>query len=114
MSTKIDRTALLKDSLIVSRGLVDASKPVLVMFGADWCSYCVKQKPVVNELKAAYGDRVRFEILDADKEDDLKKAFGVSVIPAIFILSLSGNAVEFTKGFQSKAVLERKINNLLC
>ena len=112
MSTNDSKT-ILQHQAVVDKGWQSSPIPVFVMFGADWCSYCVKQKPIVEELKSEYGDRVRFEILDADKETELKKAFGVRGIPAMFVLGKNLPTLEYAKGFQTKAVLKRKIEKVL-
>lgn len=112
MSTN-DPQNILQHPAVLAKGWQTSPIPVFVMFGADWCSYCVKQKPIVEALKSEYGERVRFEILDADKETELKKAFGVRGIPAMFVIGKNLPTLEYAKGFQSKAVLKRKIEKVL-
>ena len=63
----MDTKAILANPVVIATGWTTSPIPVFVMFGADWCSYCVKQKPIVLELKQEYGDKVRFEILNTLK-----------------------------------------------
>ena len=109
----MDSKAILAHPTVIATGWAQSERPVFVMFGADWCSFCVKQKPVVEALKAEYGDQVQFEILDSDEAVDLKKAFGLSGIPACFILGKHLDGIEWTKGYQAKSVLKRKIDKAL-
>ena len=109
----MDTKAILANPVVIATGWTTSPIPVFVMFGADWCSYCVKQKPVVLELKQEYGDKVRFEILNTDDNAELKAAFGVKGIPAMFILGQSLAEIDHCKGLQTKRTLKRRIDKAL-
>lgn len=104
---------LQQDPLIKATGWTDSDIPVFVMLGADWCSYCVKQKPIVQKLAQDYAGKVRFEILNSDEHKDLKKALGVSGIPAMFIFGKHLTELVYAKGYQGRITLKRKIDRAL-
>lgn len=47
---------------IVSRG-----KPIIAMFGADWCPACLQAKPYFIEAEKLYNGKVIFAYVDVDK-----------------------------------------------
>ncbi len=73
-------------------------------FTADWCNPCKKTKPIVEELNRESAD-VKFQVIDADSEIDLVKAFEVRSIPT-FIVIEDGKEIKRTTGAQTKEQLE--------
>jgi thiol-disulfide isomerase/thioredoxin len=59
--------------------------PVLVEFGADWCGWCVKQKPIVENLSHEYAGMTFLQV-DVDAEPGLADAFYVQGIPQLDIV----------------------------
>jgi thiol-disulfide isomerase/thioredoxin len=59
--------------------------PVLVEFGADRCGWCVKQKPIVEDLSREYAG-VTFLQVDVDAEPGLADSFYVQGIPQLDIV----------------------------
>jgi thioredoxin 1 len=63
--------------------------PVLVDFWATWCGPCKAMHPVLDELEAEMGDRVRIVRIDVDEELDLAVSMNVLGVPT-FILYHNG------------------------
>lgn len=63
-----------------------ANGPVLVEFGASWCDWCVKEKPVIDNLTKEYPD-VKFYSIDTDSDKDLANAFYVNGIPEMNVIA---------------------------
>ena len=61
------------------------SGPVFVEFGASWCDWCVKEKPVVDNLTKEYPG-VKFYSIDTDSDEDLANAFYVNGIPEMNVI----------------------------
>lgn len=59
--------------------------PVFVEFGAEWCSWCTVEAPVIEELKAEYPN-VTFMEVDIDKNGTLADAFYVSSVPQMNVI----------------------------
>ncbi len=67
------------------------TKPVFIDVGADRCPGCVKQKPIVEELAAEYGDQVAFVYINTDKQPQLSNYFNVYYIPDMTMIVSSDN-----------------------
>lgn len=63
-----------------------ANGPVFIDFGAPWCDWCTKEKPVVDGLTKDYPG-VRFYSIDTDNGGDLVSAFYVSGIPQMNVIA---------------------------
>jgi cysteine-rich repeat protein len=96
--------ALIDDSLRMG-------KPVFLFFYTDWCHYCKKQKPIVDELEEAFGEDVEFLRVDAEEHRDAMKEFGVNGFPAIFFISEKGDdggyVLQEYRGYTDKNTLSQ-------
>ena len=87
--------------------VLQAEKPVVVDFYADWCGPCKMMAPAVEEL-ANEQDDVIVGKLNVDFAPELARTYKVFSIPTL-ILFKNGEAVEKRVGVQSKAELEMLI-----
>lgn len=92
--------------------LIDAGKPVVIDFWAEWCGPCRMVAPIVEELAATYADQVVIGKCDVDENDAVSAKFGVRNIPTIVFIK-DGQVVDKQVGACSKEALEEKIKNLL-
>lgn len=72
-------------------------------------------KPIVDEVRKKYSDRVEFRILNVDQpevENESQK-YEVTAIPTFVFLDASGNKVDQVVGTMTKSEFETKIENLL-
>ena len=63
-----------------------ANGPVFIEFGASWCDWCVKEKPIVDNLTKEYPG-VKFYSIDTDSDKDLANAFYVNGIPEMSVIA---------------------------
>ena len=79
----------------------DGKSVVVVDIGADWCVYCRKLEPVMDELAVKYKGRVQFYRIDSGKYPEIKTLLGFSGIPHVLIFPKNGEPLE-CGGFPSK------------
>ena len=60
-------------------------KPVLVDFWATWCGPCKMIAPVLEEIAAEHGDKLRVAKLDTDANQEISAALGIQSIPTLFL-----------------------------
>ncbi|MBE9515354.1 MAG: thioredoxin TrxA [Proteobacteria bacterium] len=84
--------------------VLQADKPVLVDYWAEWCGPCKMISPVLEEISQEYGDRVKIAKLNIDENPGTPPKYGIRGIPTLMLFK-SGN-VEATKvGAVSKSQL---------
>ena len=78
-------------------------KTVLIDFYADWCGPCKMVAPIVEEIAEENPDVIVGKI-NVDDEMDLAVKFGISSIPALFVLK-DGKIKDSAIGYKPKEVL---------
>jgi thioredoxin 1 len=85
--------------------LINDSRPVIVDFHALWCSPCKMQSPILKEVAAELGERVRVIKIDVDSNSQIAGRYSVQSVPTIIIFK-NGRAVWRQSGVVSKSQLE--------
>ena len=73
----------------------------LVEFYAEWCGYCKKQRPILEELSK---NNIWIGTLDVDKNPKIPNDYGITGYPS-FILFKNGKVVSRTSGYHDKSQL---------
>jgi thioredoxin 1 len=68
-----------------SSDVLEAGKPVLVDFWAEWCGPCKMIAPALEELAEELGDQVQIIKLDIDENPDAPTKYGVRGIPTMIL-----------------------------
>jgi thioredoxin 1 len=92
--------------------VLKSEKPVLVDFWAPWCGPCRAIAPVIDELMATYGDRVKFTKCNVDDNPVTPGKFGIKAIPTLIFFK-EGSVVEQVTGMVAKSKLEETIKSVL-
>lgn len=89
-----------------------APGPVLVDFWAPWCQPCLKLAPVLTELAAQFGDRLRMVRLEVDENPDTTRDYGVTSIPTLMLFR-GGEPVATLVGARPKPALAAELAELV-
>jgi len=81
-----DSLPAVDSSQAIANRIIRSKKTVLVDFWAVWCGPCRILDPILKELEKEYGKRVEFMKVNVDVHRRISGYFGVSSIPAVFII----------------------------
>jgi thioredoxin len=70
-----------------------SGKPTVAEFGRGTCEPCKKMVPILQDLAAAYKDRLNVVTVSVDDYPELAARFGVSAIPTQIIFDAGGKKV---------------------
>jgi putative thioredoxin len=79
----------------------EQGRPVLVMFTADWCSWCQKMKNNVlpDPTVAAMMKNYIYVAVNTDQNAELTKKYGISGIPAFLITNGKEDKLKFIASY---------------
>ena len=83
---------------------VSSETPTLVDFWAEWCGPCRMVAPVLEQIAAEQGERLKIVKLNVDENAQTPQKFGITGIPTM-ILFKNGQPVERIVGFMPKPQL---------
>jgi thioredoxin 1 len=104
-SIKITDTSFQSDVL-------QAEKPVLVDFWAEWCGPCRQVGPVLEELSTELGEKVTIAKINIDENPKSPNQYGVRGIPTM-ILFKGGQAYATKVGALPKMQLKKWLEDQL-
>ncbi|MBL4863688.1 MAG: thiol reductase thioredoxin [Rhodobiaceae bacterium] len=65
--------------------VIDASKPVLVDFWAEWCGPCKQIAPALEEIASDLGDKLTIVKINIDENPNVPTKYGVRGIPTMML-----------------------------
>lgn len=90
--------------------LVNADKPVLVDFSAEWCGPCKMLAPILEEVKKRVGDRASIFKLDVDRNPVIAAEFNVRSVPTMIVFQ-AGKPVWRRSGVLSAVEIVRTLES---
>ena len=92
--------------------VIDADKPVLVDFWAEWCGPCKMIGPALEEISEELADKVTIAKINIDENPDAPGRYGARGIPTM-ILFKNGEAAATKVGAAPKSALKGWIESVL-
>lgn len=92
--------------------VLQANKPVLVDYWAEWCGPCKMIAPILDDVAEQYGDKIQIAKMNVDENRDVPAKFGIRGIPTLMLFK-DGQLAATKVGALSKAQLTAFIDGNL-
>jgi len=92
--------------------VLDSEVPVLVDFWAPWCGPSRMVAPVVDEIAAQYGEKVKVVKVNTDENSTIATEYGIRSIPTLMIFK-GGQKVDMVVGAVPKTTLSDTLQKYL-
>ena len=87
-------------------------KPCLIDFTADWCGYCRRIAPFMDEFCNKYDGEIYVYKVNTDKQKELQALFQIKGLPTVLFFPMKGQPSAI-RGAVSKEQYEETINKVL-
>ena len=92
--------------------VLQAGKPVLVDYWAEWCGPCKMIAPILDEVSETYQDKLQVAKMNVDENREIPAKFGIRGIPTLMLFK-DGQLAATQVGAMSKAQLTAFIDQQL-
>ena len=92
--------------------LSGSNVPLLVDFYADWCGPCQMMAPIVEQVNAQLGQRLRVVKINTDKYPQLATKYQIHALPTL-VLFKQGQPVDRIEGVMSAQQLLQHLETLI-
>lgn len=92
--------------------VMQADKPVLLDFWAEWCGPCRMLSPVISETAEDFDGTVKVGKINVDDQRELAERFEITVIPTLVIIKNGTVVLKFT-GYRTKDAVAEMLNKVI-
>jgi thioredoxin 1 len=92
--------------------VLKSKEPVLVDFWAEWCGPCRQVAPILEEIAAAHGEKIKIVKLNVDENPVTASSYRVSSIPTLNVYQ-GGEVVKQIIGAKPKSMLLQQLDEFI-
>ena len=92
--------------------IIKDARPVIIDFHALWCGPCKVQSPILKEVAAELGERVRVIKIDVDQNTEIANRFKIQSVPTLMLFK-NGEEKYRQAGLHSKSQIMNILLNQL-
>ena len=98
------------DKLGFEEALRTVGKPVVVNFSTDWCPFCKRLAPIIEEIADERNDEIDVYYIDTDAHEDVADQYEVMTVPTVFVF-VDGKAIRSAVNPKTKEAVLKLIFN---
>ena len=92
--------------------VLNATKPVIVDYWAEWCGPCRQVAPVLEEIASEHGEKIDVVKLNVDQNPVITQRYGIMNIPTMSVFK-DGQVVKEIVGARPKSALLRDLADFI-
>ena len=92
--------------------VLQATKPVLVDFWAEWCAPCRRVSPILEQIADEHADKIEIVKLNVDDNPETAMKYQITSIPAMKLYT-AGEVVKTLIGAKPKPAIEADLASVL-